>query len=72
MLSFNLIILQGGLSSGYKKFIAEKGLTDETYTQESIALIRISGTASHNSKAVQVDAVSVVEYLLMYASQLSM
>lgn len=56
------------MSSGYKKFIAEKGLTDETYTQESIALIRVSGTAIHNSKAVQVDAVSVVEYLLTYAS----
>lgn len=53
-----MVVLKGGLSSGYKKFIAEKGLTDETYTQESIALIRVSGTASHNSKAVQVDAVA--------------
>lgn len=57
-LSICLLYLQGGLSSGYKKFVADKGLTDETYTAESIALIRISGTSVHNNKAVQVDAVS--------------
>lgn len=52
-----LLSIQGGLSSGYKKLIAEKGLPDESYTAESIALIRISGTSMHNNKAVQVDAV---------------
>ncbi|KAK4272520.1 hypothetical protein QN277_021066 [Acacia crassicarpa] len=52
-----MVVLKGGLSSGYKKLIAEKGLPDETYTGESIALIRISGTSIHNNKAVQVDAV---------------
>ena len=51
-------MLQGGLSSGYKKLIADKGLPDETYTAESIALIRISRTSIHNNKAMQVDAVS--------------
>jgi len=45
------------VSSGYKKFIADKGLPDETYTADSIALIRISGTSPHNNKVVQVDAV---------------
>ncbi|KAJ6425797.1 hypothetical protein OIU84_026386 [Salix udensis] len=53
-----LVILKGGLSSGYKKCIAEKGLPDETYTADSVALFRISGTLVHNDKAVQVDAVA--------------
>ncbi|KAF7804071.1 villin-3-like isoform X1 [Senna tora] len=53
-----MVVLKGGVSSGYKKLIAEKGLPDETYTAESIALIRISGTSIHNNKAVQVDAVA--------------
>ncbi|KAJ1429978.1 Villin/Gelsolin [Sesbania bispinosa] len=53
-----MVVLKGGLSSGYKNFIADKGLPDETYTAESIALIRISGTSVHNNKAVQVDAVA--------------
>jgi hypothetical protein len=51
-----MVVLKGGLSSGYKKFIADKGLTDETYTADSVALIQISGTSIHNNKAVQVDA----------------
>lgn len=55
MLSF-----QGGLSTGFKNYIAEKGLEDETYTSDSVALIRISGTSVHNNKATQVDAVSDV------------
>ncbi|KAH8485580.1 hypothetical protein H0E87_027130 [Populus deltoides] len=53
-----IVILKGGLSSGYKKSIAEKGLPDESYTADSIALFRISGTSVHNDKAVQVDAVA--------------
>ncbi|KAK3405559.1 hypothetical protein EUGRSUZ_K01802 [Eucalyptus grandis] len=53
-----MVILKGGLSSGYKKLIAEKGLMDDTYMQESVALICISGTSIHNNKAVQVDAVA--------------
>ncbi|KAF8395818.1 hypothetical protein HHK36_019772 [Tetracentron sinense] len=53
-----MVVLKGGISSGYKKFIADKGLNDETYTADSVALIRISGTSVHNNKAVQVDAVA--------------
>ncbi|CAK7342596.1 unnamed protein product [Dovyalis caffra] len=53
-----MVILKGGLSSGYKKFIAEKESPDETYTADSVALFRISGTSVHNNKAVQVDAVA--------------
>ncbi|KAJ9181086.1 hypothetical protein P3X46_009253 [Hevea brasiliensis] len=53
-----MAVLKGGLSSGYKKYIEEKGLTDETYTSDCVALFRISGTSVHNNKAVQVDAVA--------------
>ncbi|KAH0721258.1 hypothetical protein KY290_006737 [Solanum tuberosum] len=53
-----LLVLKGGLSSGYKNYIADKGLNDETYTADSVALIQVSGTSVHNNKAVQVDAVA--------------
>ncbi|KAF5473270.1 hypothetical protein F2P56_009894 [Juglans regia] len=53
-----MVVLKGGLSSGYKKSIAGKGLVDETYMTDSVALIRISGTSVHNNKTVQVDAVA--------------
>ncbi|KAJ6864518.1 villin-3-like isoform X2 [Populus alba x Populus x berolinensis] len=53
-----IVILKGGLSTGYKNNISEKGLSDETYTADSVALFRISGTSVHNDKAVQVDAVA--------------
>uniref|UniRef100_A0A3Q7JFB7 HP domain-containing protein n=1 Tax=Solanum lycopersicum TaxID=4081 RepID=A0A3Q7JFB7_SOLLC len=53
-----MLVLKGGLSSGYKNYVADKGLNDETYTADSVALIRVSGTSVHNNKAVQVDAVA--------------
>lgn len=53
----NMIILKGGLSTGYKKSITDKGLNDDTYTSDCLALIRVSGSAPHFSKAVQVDPV---------------
>lgn len=53
-----MVVLKGGISSGYKNCIADKGLNDETYTSDCVALIQISGTSVHNNKAVQVDAVA--------------
>ncbi|XP_043815469.1 villin-2 isoform X6 [Manihot esculenta] len=53
-----MVVLKGGLSSGYKKYIQEKGVTDETYALDTVALFRISGTLVHNNKAVQVDSVA--------------
>ncbi|KAF8396164.1 hypothetical protein HHK36_017777 [Tetracentron sinense] len=53
-----MVVLKGGISSGYKKLVADKGLNDETYTADSVALIWISGTSLHNNKVVQVDAVA--------------
>ncbi|GFP87748.1 villin-2 [Phtheirospermum japonicum] len=53
-----MVILKGGISSGYKNYIADQGLNDETYTSDGVALICISGTSPHNNKAVQVEAVA--------------
>ncbi|XP_008786911.2 villin-2-like [Phoenix dactylifera] len=53
-----MVILKGGVSSGYKKLIADKNVNDDTYTSDGIALIRVSGTSVHNNKAVQVEAVA--------------
>uniref|UniRef100_A0A1D1Z314 Villin-2 n=1 Tax=Anthurium amnicola TaxID=1678845 RepID=A0A1D1Z314_9ARAE len=53
-----MIVFKGGMSSGYKKSIADKNIKDETYTTDGIALIRVSGTSVHNNKAVQVDTVA--------------
>ncbi|PIA48472.1 hypothetical protein AQUCO_01400812v1 [Aquilegia coerulea] len=53
-----MVILKGGISSGYKKLITDKDLTDDTYTADGVALIRISGTSLHDNKTVQVDAVA--------------
>ncbi|CAI9292985.1 unnamed protein product [Lactuca saligna] len=49
-----MVVLKGGLSSGYKNSIANKELNDETYTLDRVALIQISGTSPHNNKVVQV------------------
>ncbi|XP_054809199.1 villin-2-like isoform X3 [Prosopis cineraria] len=53
-----MVVLKGALSSSYKQLIADKGLEDETYTAECIALLQVSGPSSYNNKAVQVDAVA--------------
>ncbi|XP_077218177.1 villin-2-like [Tasmannia lanceolata] len=53
-----MVVLKGGISFSYKKFIADKGVNDETYTADSVALIQISGASVYNNKAVQVDAVA--------------
>ncbi|KAL1185879.1 hypothetical protein V6Z11_A01G141000 [Gossypium hirsutum] len=53
-----MVVLKGGISAGYRKSIEEKGLTDETYTADSVALFQISGNSMHNIKAQQVDAVA--------------
>jgi hypothetical protein len=52
-----MVILKGGIGSGYKKLVEEKGVTGETYSSEGIALFRVSGTSIHNNKILQVDAV---------------
>ncbi|KAB1210699.1 Villin-1, partial [Morella rubra] len=51
-----LIIFKGGMSKGYKQFIAEKGIGDETYHEKKTALFRVQGTSPSNMQAIQVDA----------------
>ncbi|KAF5772063.1 putative villin/Gelsolin, ADF-H/Gelsolin-like domain superfamily [Helianthus annuus] len=53
-----MVVFKGGLSSGYKSHIAEKGLDDETYKPDSASVIQILGTAVHNNKATQLDPVA--------------
>ncbi|OEL32858.1 Villin-4, partial [Dichanthelium oligosanthes] len=54
----SLQVFKGGLSSGYKNFIAENGIADDTYSEGGIALFRIQGSGSENMQALQVDAVA--------------
>jgi hypothetical protein len=60
-----LVSLQGGLSSGYKKFIAENGIDDDTYSEDGLALFRIQGSGPENMQAIQVDSVSLVRFMFM-------
>ncbi|VAH69284.1 unnamed protein product [Triticum turgidum subsp. durum] len=53
-----MVILKGGISSGYKKITEEKGAASGTYSPEGIALLRVSGTAIHNNKTLHVDALA--------------
>ncbi|XP_028779934.1 villin-1 isoform X1 [Neltuma alba] len=53
-----LFIFKGGISSGYKNFIEESGMMDETYGEKKVALIRVQGTSPDNMQAIQVDHVS--------------
>ncbi|KAL3625542.1 Villin-3 [Castilleja foliolosa] len=54
-----MVVLKGGMSSGYKNYIADQGLDDETYTSDGVALVRISGTSPHNNRAIQVEAAAI-------------
>ncbi|KAG8066137.1 hypothetical protein GUJ93_ZPchr0004g39355 [Zizania palustris] len=54
----SLQVFKGGLSSGYKNFIATNGIDDDTYVEAGLALFRIQGSGSENMQAIQVDAVS--------------
>ena len=49
------------MSKRYKKFIAEKGITDETYDGIKTALFRVQGTSPQNMQAIEVDLVSLIK-----------
>ncbi|RLM64940.1 hypothetical protein C2845_PM16G19160, partial [Panicum miliaceum] len=66
----SLQVFKGGLSSGYKNFIAENGNTDDTYSDGGIALFRIQGSGSENMQALQVDAVCPGSYTFVCKSQI--
>ncbi|XP_059637389.1 villin-4-like isoform X2 [Cornus florida] len=54
----SFIVFKGGLSDGYKKYIAEKELPDATYTEDGIALFRVQGSGPENMQAIQVEPVA--------------
>ncbi|XP_024980360.1 villin-4-like isoform X1 [Cynara cardunculus var. scolymus] len=54
----SFMVLKGGLSSGYKKYISENGLPDDTYREDGIALFRVQGTGPDNMQAIQVEPVA--------------
>ncbi|KAK1414071.1 hypothetical protein QVD17_29810 [Tagetes erecta] len=56
--SVRFLATQGGLSSGYKNYISEKGLPDETYQEDGIALFRVQGSGPENMQSIQVDSVA--------------
>jgi len=49
---------QGGLSSGYIKFIAENGSDDDSYSEEGLALFQVQGSGPENMQAIQVEPVA--------------
>nr|CAD1840268.1 unnamed protein product [Ananas comosus var. bracteatus] len=51
----SFIIYKGGLSSGYKNFIADNEIADETYSEDGLALFRVQGSGQYNMQAIQVD-----------------
>ncbi|KAJ4830498.1 Villin-4 [Turnera subulata] len=54
----SFIVFKGGLSSGYKDYIAEKEIPDETYKEDAVALFRVQGSGPDNMQAIQVEPVA--------------
>ncbi|XP_066345809.1 villin-4-like [Miscanthus floridulus] len=54
----SLQVFKGGLSSGYKNFVVENDIVDDTYSEGGIALFRIQGSGSENMQALQVDTLA--------------
>ncbi|XP_057978929.1 villin-4-like [Malania oleifera] len=54
----SFIVYKGGLSQGYKSYIAGKEIPDETYKEDGIALFRVQGTGPDNMQAIQVEPVA--------------
>ncbi|KAL4188346.1 hypothetical protein AMTRI_Chr08g201960 [Amborella trichopoda] len=54
----SLIVFKGGMSSGYKRYIAQNKIIDETYNKSMTALFRIQGSSVDSMQAIQVDPVS--------------
>lgn len=53
----NFIVFKGGLSEGYKNYVAEKEIPDDTYTEDGVALFRVQGSGPDNMQAIQVEKV---------------
>ncbi|CAN6450893.1 unnamed protein product [Victoria cruziana] len=51
-------VFKGGISKGYKNYISESGIADETYSEDGIALFRVQGSGPDNMQAIQVEPVA--------------
>ncbi|XP_020265877.1 villin-5-like isoform X2 [Asparagus officinalis] len=54
----SFIVFKGGVSSGYKKFIEDNAIEDDTYTEDGVALFRVQGSGPYNMQAIQVEPVA--------------
>ncbi|XP_076910667.1 villin-5-like [Bidens hawaiensis] len=54
----SFMVLKGGLSNGYKNYISENGLPDDTYKEDGIALFRVQGSGPENMQSIQVEPVA--------------
>lgn len=54
----SFMTLKGGHSEGYKNYIQEKELPDDTYTEDGVALFRVQGSGPENMQAIQVEPVA--------------
>jgi len=62
---FFCLQLQGGVSSGYKKFVEHNAIEDDTYTEDGIALFRVQGSGPDNMQAIQVEPVLLSDYFVL-------
>jgi len=62
---FFCLQLQGGVSSGYKKFVEDNAIEDDTYTEDGIALFRVQGSGPDNMQAIQVEPVLLSDYFVL-------
>ncbi|KAK3220252.1 hypothetical protein Dsin_014222 [Dipteronia sinensis] len=51
----NFIVFKGGRTDGYKNFITEKEIPDETYQEDGVTLFRVQGSGPENMQAIHVD-----------------
>ncbi|KAL9260619.1 Villin-4-like protein [Drosera capensis] len=54
----SFIVFKGGLGDGYKKYVEEKEIPDDTYSADGVALFRVQGSGPDNMQAIQVEPVS--------------
>ncbi|GAB4838260.1 hypothetical protein Ancab_027789 [Ancistrocladus abbreviatus] len=54
----SFIVFKGGLSDGYKKYVAEKDIPDDTYSEDGVALFRVQGSGPDNMQSIQVEPVA--------------
>ncbi|RDX74499.1 Villin-4, partial [Mucuna pruriens] len=56
--SMKFLPCQGGVSDGYKNYIATKEIPNETYSEDGVALFRIQGSGPDNMQAIQVEPIA--------------